>query len=333
MSIHRLDFSGLSAAKRADAIYRASTSEARARLWDAALGETNPASFQEARRSREPENLLNLLTPKARRFFSNTPQNPSPVAPKAPVKPAVPPMKGAPIGSPLDPNLAADLTGPAPALSGALALGPNSQHEAAIKAAADRTGIPAEALASIIDAEAGKRKDGTWNTSSRNPRSSAAGLTQFLSSTWESEAERPGTFLNNLARANNWLTEKGQVRGDARATLLSLRLDARCSIEAAADYANANVATIRKAGVKVANDPSSFARVAYLGHHLGAGDAIDYLTGGLSKDRANKLLCAQIGRERAHQRIREEGCAAAAHRAWLAEYVNRHVDPSKFVGA
>ena len=134
---------------------------------------------------------------------------------------------------------------------GALALGANAEHGAAIEAAAVRTGVPASALAAIIDAEAAKGADGSWNPASRNPRSSATGLTQFLAGTWESEAERPGTHLNNVARGNGWLDAQGRVRPDSRTALLDLRLSPRHSIEAAADYARANLDRLTKSGIAV----------------------------------------------------------------------------------
>jgi hypothetical protein len=235
-----------------------------------------------------------------------------------------------PFGSPLDARLALKPVD-GQTLTGALNLGVNGHHAPAIEAAARRTGIAPAALATIVDAEAAKLPDGRWNPSSRNPRSSATGLTQFLSSTWEGEAERPGTFLNTLARANGWLNGKGQVRGENRAELLRLRLDARCSIEAAADYAKANVQQLRKAGIKVSENPSQFARLAYLGHHLGAGDAIDFLTNGVDSARARKLLCAQVGTKEASRRIEAAGCPTTAHRNWLSAYVGDKIVVSKFV--
>src|SRR3546814_7460992 len=85
-------------------------------------------------------------------------------------------------------------------------------------------------------------------SSDLNPRSTATGLTHFLAGSWQSEAERPGTFLHSVARGNGWLDDKGGVRGDCRQQLLSLRLDARCSIEAAAAYAKANLTRLTAAG-------------------------------------------------------------------------------------
>ena len=50
-----------------------------------------------------------------------------------------------------------------------------------------------------------KGKGGRWQVMSRNPRSSAAGLGQFLSGTWIGEAQRKGTYLNEVARTRGWI--------------------------------------------------------------------------------------------------------------------------------
>lgn len=309
----------MSSRQRADAIYRASQSEIRTRLWSAALGEAQANSDDPSVQSAGKNtgfDLIAMMTALARQ------QPRSPNADQAS-------------------KLAATLYGPsagAPAVSekppvdtGPLRLGANAKHAETIAAASERTGMPASALAAIVDAEASKKGDGSWNAASSNPHSSARGLTQFLSRTWVGEAERPGTFLNGLARANNWLGYNGKIRPDCRSTLLSLRLDARCSIEAAADYAKANVAHLQQAGITVGNDPTRYAQLAYVGHQLGAHDAVSFLTGHVSEARARKLLVAQIGNKEASRLIQDAGGSTAAHQAWLVDYVDKHIEPSRYV--
>lgn len=233
---------------------------------------------------------------------------------------------------PLDPSAMPQM---APASSGnealtALSDGPNARYAGMLDAAASRTGIPASAIAAIVDAEAAKGAGGTWQPYSRNPRSSAAGLGQFLSGTWESEAERGGSWLNQKAQGMGWLDGRGQVRADSRAALMALRYDPRASIEAVADYASANVKALRKAGAVVGEGTAEVAQAAYLGHHLGLGDARRFLAGGLSPERARTLLGAQVGSAAAARRIARAGSAVAAHRAWLLDYVGQHVRPDRF---
>jgi hypothetical protein len=209
-------------------------------------------------------------------------------------------------------------------------LGANAGYSPAIAEAARRTNIPAAALASIIDAEAAKDRSGAWQTGSRNARSTATGLGQFLSGTWTSEAQRAGTWLNKVARDNGWIGANGTVRPEMRAQLLALRHDAEASINATADYARHSLDKLAAAGASIGTTVDEIAHAAYLGHNLGLGDAIRFLKGGLDDSRARRLLDAQVGSAGAGQRIAAAGGAAAAHRGWLLGFLSRHVNASKF---
>lgn len=208
--------------------------------------------------------------------------------------------------------------------------GPNARYAGMLGAAAARTGVPASALAAIVDAEAAKGAGGTWQPYSRNPRSSAAGLGQFLNRSWEGEAERAGTWLHATAQANGWLNSHGQVKSESRGALLAMRYDPRASIETVADYASANLTALRGSGLRIGEGAEDVAQAAYLGHHLGLGDARQFLAGGLSPDRARKLLGAQVGTAAAERRIAQTGSAVTAHRTWLLDYVGKHVRPDRF---
>ncbi len=193
-----------------------------------------------------------------------------------------------------------------------------------ISSAARRTGIPPAALATVIEAEAGKRRDGSWDSGSRNSRSSAAGLGQFLSRTWIGEAERRGTALNATAAANGWLDAKGRVKAAAQPALLQLRFDPATAIEAVADFAHAGLNRLKAAGITVGRDPARVATLAWVGHHLGAAEAVRFLGGQLAPARAKLLLTAQVGEGEAVRRIAAAaGDAVAAHRTWLQGYIGR----------
>lgn len=216
-------------------------------------------------------------------------------------------------------------------IEGAIAnLGPNAVHQGALQSASERTGMPASALAAIVDAEAARGPGGAWNPYSRNSRSSAAGLGQFLSGTWVGMAQQSGTWLNAQARSNGWLSEDGKVKSEAKSALLALRYDARASIETTADYARDNISRLRRNGVAVADDVKSIASAAYLGHHLGPQDALDFYRGGLPSGRARTLLNAQIGASRASEQIASAGDATAAHRNWLTSYIGNKVRPERY---
>ncbi|MEE4452371.1 peptidoglycan-binding protein [Novosphingobium resinovorum] len=310
-----LSAGSLSASQKARLIYDTARSEMSGRLWRAALGSADEAEGegkpsvnvigQKTMGQSDPiglDRLLAILDPDSKAALDAA---------------AAPQVAEAPVAA----------TGEAVAAMGD---GPNARYAGMLDAAAERTGLPASALAAIVDAEAAKGSGGTWQPYSRNPRSSAAGLGQFLNGTWEGEAERAGTWLNATAEASGWLDARGQVKAENRGALLALRYDPRASIEAVADYASANVAALRRSGAKIGESTAEVAQAAYLGHHLGVGDAKRFLAGGLSPDRARTLLGAQVGSAAAERRIAQAGDAVSAHRTWLMDYVGKHVRPERF---
>lgn len=219
-----------------------------------------------------------------------------------------------------------------PVTGGALRLGPNARFQPLLEAAAARTSLDPALLATIIDAEAARRPDGSWDPASRNPRSSASGLGQFITGTWLDEARRPGSWLRTAAEERGWLAPGGQVRPEAHSALLNLRFDPQASINAIADHAGANLKRLRAAGVATPDLPSA-ARAAYLAHHLGLGDTLRFLGRGIGDERAGRLLAAQVGGTSAARRIEAAGSAAGAHRAWLDDYVARRIRPARFLTA
>lgn len=324
------DFSRLSPADKAQLIYAQAQADVSTRLWRAALGSGEDNGDAGATgTSTVPgftlDSLLSLLMPK--NTAGGVPSAATPATPASPdllTLSKVTPPPG--IASALDP-LMIGRTGAEGPVTG---LGPNARYRSVLDSAAERTGIPAPALAAIVNAEAAKAGDGGWKTGSRNPRSSAAGLGQFLSGTWEGEAERPGTWLNATAARQGWLSGDGKILPAARSALLALRYDASASINATADYASRSLAQLKQAGIAIGDDMDAVARAAYIGHHLGVGDAIRFLKGGLDSGRATVLLKAQIGSASASARIMRAGDAATAHRSWLLDFVSRNVTPARF---
>lgn len=201
----------------------------------------------------------------------------------------------------------------------------NAPYAAFIEAASARTGIPAATLSAIVGAEAGRGAKGAWNPLSRNPRSSAAGLGQFLSGTWLGMARQAGTWLNAQARERGLIDTEGHVAPGASGALLALRYEPQSAIEAVADYARNNVARLRQAGIRVGESAQDIARAAYVGHHLGPGDALRFYRNSIDPQRARALLSAQIGSEKAALRIAQTGDAAQAHRGWLLSYITRNI--------
>ena len=305
-------------ARRAETIYLQARGGIDSRLWRAALGSDDRSNGTVAGQSHPGLALETLLT------AAITPPSPAigqhgrsaaPVAPTAQAA-VVAPAESTPADG-------------RSARGGPLPLG-YRQYISNIKAAAERTGIPAAALAAIVDAETGKDRAGRWRTDSHNTRSTATGLGQFLAGTWRSEAERVGTWLNDAARARGWLDHGGKVLPQAKAMLLDLRQDADASINATADYARRSLDTLNKAGVAVGSSIEQIAEAAYIGHNLGPGDAIRFFRGTIDDRRARVLLDAQVGNSKAGTRIANAGSAVAAHKTWLLEFVAKQVRSDRF---
>ena len=72
------------------------------------------------------------------------------------------------------------------------------------------------------------------------------------------------------------------------------------------------------------------ARAAYLAHHLGLGDAVRFLKGGILPARAHVLLRAQVGAADAEKRIAQAGDPTRAHQQWLLAYIDRRIQPANF---
>lgn len=317
-TIGRAELQHMSAPQRAALIYSQARSELSSRLWRAALGDGDPRTGDSsAAPDSDPMALDSLLA-----LFE-----PAKTAPAAPPQ-ANPPAAAAEADTQDDPS--GDSGGGDDTPPHSAGLGPNARHQATLANAAARTGIPAPALAAIVNAEAAKGNDGSWLAYSRNPRSSAAGLGQFLSGTWAGMAETKGSWLNEVARARGWLGDNGRVVAAARSPLLALRYDAQAAINTVADYARQNLDGLKRAGVPIGTDATTIAQSAYLGHHLGLGDAIKFAKGGLDPARARTLLFAQIGSARASHDIARTGDAVSAHRAWLLGYVGQHLRPDRF---
>lgn len=314
-----IDMTRMTPQQRAATLLSAARSDLSGRLWSAALGSTTA-------RSSSPVGTL----PGDAATSSGTS-----------------PLPRTALDSLLDRLLAAEgaLAPPAAEATGAVApppetassesaplsgLGANTRYADTLQAAATRVGIPAPALAAIIDAEAARNRDGSWNPLSRNSRSSAAGLGQFLSGTWLDMARTPGTWLNAQAKARGLVDSAGHIAQSARADLLAMRYDPAASIQAIADYAHGNIARLRKSGIAIGDQAQDVAQAAYIGHHLGPGDALRFYRGTISPTRARVLLTAQIGSTRAAQKIAATGNAAGAHRTWLLGHIARHIDTGRY---
>lgn len=292
--ISALSLAGLSNPEKARLIWTQAKADMGNKIWQAAFGQSFDAS-------------ANLKTPC---IPQNVPNMVPTLVQKGTLEDAVPHVDMADAAS--EPSI--------PTAELPVELGPNERYRKAIERAAARTDIPGTTLASIINAEAGKLKGGGWNCYSRNSRSSAAGLGQFLSATWVDMAERRGSWLNVQARRKGFLGANGKVTSASRAALLALRYDPEASIQAIADYSRANVDRLKAAGIRDQN----IGKLAYMAHYMGPGDTIRFMRGQMSNSRAQVLLSAQIGSAEASRRIARSGSALAAHSVWLESHIGRN---------
>lgn len=221
---------------------------------------------------------------------------------------------------------------------GNLKLAPaNEVYRPHLAEAAQRTAMPAQVVAAIIDAEAAKRPaTGAWLADSKATTSSATGLTQFLDATWRGEARRAGSLLGEEAVRLGCIAADGTVHDDK--ALLAMRLDPRVAILTGADFARTNLAALRRAGVPGADmlgagaDPAGLAKLAYLAHHEGAGRAVAFLKGRMSYVTP-AILGANVPDRGRRQRLLDSagGQVGAAYRAWLCGYVDSVIDVRRFM--
>ncbi|WP_374412333.1 LysM peptidoglycan-binding domain-containing protein [Novosphingobium colocasiae] len=208
----------------------------------------------------------------------------------------------------------------------------NERYRAALVEAAQRTGLPASTIATIVDAEAAKQRGtGQWDPRSKAATSSATGLTQFLDRTWRSEARRAGGLLNAEARAAGCVNAAHAITDDG--ALLALRCDPRVAILAGADFAVVNLAQLaRMRALPARPDPAAAAKLAYLAHHEGTGRAAAFLNG-----RMGYVTPAILAANVPHPARRRALIAAAggqtglAYRRWMCAYVDANIDVCRFM--
>lgn len=231
----------------------------------------------------------------------------------------------------IQPAIAPSSSAAAPAVFN---FGPNEIYREALLAAQAKTGIDAAAIAALIDAEAGFIQSGPargqWNPNAVAGTSSAAGLTQFLASSWIGHAEKTNTELHSVACQRGLVTSAGEVTPGSRLALLNLRFDPALSIISAAECGGDNLAALARKSLVSADEPDDRkARYMYLAHHEGLAGAIGFLKQTTAYTEAN--LATQVGRDRAAKWIAAAGGnASQAYRDWLTEYMDSKIRPDKY---
>lgn len=114
--------------------------------------------------------------------------------------------------------------------------------------------------------------------------------------------------------------------------LLDLRFDPECAIHTAVDYGMRNLAILRRAGYQVdGHNDGDLAKLIYLCHHLGVGDAMRFIDNRITPTRAQYLFEQQVGVRGAKEEAEKcGGNYLAAHRKWLDWFVNKKIVVSGF---
>lgn len=265
-----------------------------------------------------------------------------------------------------------------------LRLGRNNIYREIILKAAKHCGMSPQAIAALIDAEAAKtperipltHADGSplldkkgkpmvkkinelWYEKSHNinPKTGdgAAGLTQFIPSTWFAQGMAPQYYLHSQFKSKNWVRSEKDVKGKAKIVFvladstttdkplshksdtnvkacLSARFNPEWSIMAAADYAKYNLKVLEKQGFKLGglNDAEK-AKLMYLMHHEGEPHGPWFIRNELSKVSEKKMrnvFTQQLGKEEAvdMQIAKAGGDVHKAYRMWLAGYIDDKFD-------
>jgi hypothetical protein len=200
-----------------------------------------------------------------------------------------------------------------------------------------------------------------WKTDSLNIQTDAAGLTQFTAGTWLTHVLVPGFYLQEQCSAKGWMrlekSAKGKLYGvfllaDGKTTTepwhhksdtnvkqcLAMRMDPAWSINAAADYGNANLKKLKDAGFKLKglNDMER-AKLMYLMHHEGDTAGPLFIRNELAKGKGGiaalrKKFAQQFGvdgkKESEKKIAAARGDVEVAYRLWLATYLNDKFDGS-----
>ncbi|TCV81087.1 peptidoglycan DD-metalloendopeptidase family protein [Sulfurirhabdus autotrophica] len=240
---------------------------------------------------------------------------------------------------------------------GNLLLSPgNEKYRKLILASAQRYGFTPHTLAALIDAEASKSKD-TWEADSFNKSTNAAGLTQFLRSTWLEMMAEPRSLMNQRLKQEQKFDKiigeldssgeyclysvkgsgKNQIKEELSSTLianlLKWRFTPEYAIDTAALYGKINLEKLAKRGLNVASlAPEDLAKVMYLAHHEGAGGAVAVIKGTLDDKRAKKNLPKQVGNIQAASLFaRFKDNHVEAYSYWLYTYTDSKINVAHFM--
>jgi LysM repeat protein len=112
--------------------------------------------------------------------------------------------------------------------------------------------------------------------------------------------------------------------------LLDLRYEAEYAINTAVDYGIMNLDTLKGYGFKIDGiSDGDKAKLIYLTHHLGPGDARLFINNSMGEAHAQKLLIAQVKAVAAAKYAEDnDNSYVKGHRAWLKKFIDSKIDLS-----
>lgn len=131
-------------------------------------------------------------------------------------------------------------------------------------------------------------------------------------------------------RSKKYIPRAAQASDANLQTVLDWRFDPEQAIHSAVDYGAQNLAGLQAKNFDVNSlSDSDKAKVIYLCHHLGIGDAQKFIQKTISESHAQYLLEQQVGTESADDRAEKAGSHLTAHRKWLNQFVNDNIVTSE----
>ncbi|MES2741273.1 MAG: peptidoglycan DD-metalloendopeptidase family protein [Pseudomonadota bacterium] len=194
----------------------------------------------------------------------------------------------------------------------------NEKYRQYIIDAAKKYNFTPQAIAAFLDVEAAKNADGSWieDSNSQFP-SKAQGLAQFFPAGW--------TDVLNCSKSLLHVECKDLSKTD----VLKKRCEAKYAIDGLAAYIGINLAYLKS----MTGWPTDFlppedkAKVAYLLHHEGVGNALRYFGKGvaITPEAALASLKKQLSNdEKVDDLIYQYGDAVSAYKGW---FFNTMIDP------
>ena len=200
---------------------------------------------------------------------------------------------------------------------------------------------------SFLNARA--KKEGWLTTTSvqvKKKKKKKTDKDEFTAETVQAFKLADGKFVTKTAKRslNQVLSSKPYVTARATASdanlqkLLDLRYEPEYAINTAVDYGIENLEALKGYGFKIDGiTDGDKAKLIYLTHHLGSGDAKGFINNTIGNARAKVLLDAQVGTAKSAQyAANNDDSYVKGHRAWLCHFVDNRIklsekmcDPSK----